>query len=357
MIRSLCVVVLLATSCKSDSKPPTVVPITITSPAKTVVPSKPLLQQCKSLTGLRVRRKRRRPMDEPTVNMPPLATDVSVDGATRRLRSLQAIDELSEQLKADPTNAKIHYALGRVYYYSLETPLAAQRHFCGAVVHDPRNTLYQETVRFVWLSPGLEESMEAALKPSYRRLPWRAVRDSVQTSPGRSDRERARLFMEGLDMLNRIASLQGTRHDRVRWTVNDPKAVLKEWALEDVPDKSAAIWMVTVINSRHRSSVSGIDAKPKDDAMGRTHMISDQKKRFIVFRHGPDAIESILGLLVDRLKGKQVTVYLFQGERKLCLKGRVTESKFYVQRFAAKPDAGVIRRSLDNKLKTGAKAR
>ncbi len=317
----------------------------------------PLVQQCKALTGLRIRKKRRRPMAEPTVRMPPVATDTSVDVATRRLRSLQAVDELSEQLKGDPSNAKIHFALGWIYFYSLETPLAAERHFCGAIVHDPRNTMYQETVRFVWLSPGLEESMEAGLTPAQRRLPWRAVRDSVQQAPDLTDRERSRLFMTGLDMLERISRVKEMGHDRVRWTVNDPKTVLKEWALADDPNALDTIWMVTVVEAKYRSKFGGIDVRPSDEAEGWTRMILDEKQRRIIFRHGADAIDSILTLLTERLKGNRVTVYLFNGSRQLGLIGRVTANQFHVQRFAVKPDAGVIRPTLDSKPRRGAKAR
>jgi len=350
-------VLLFIIGCNRDSIQQPDAPITITTKPKTVATSMPLLKQCKALTGLRVRKKRRRPMDEPTVRMPPLATDTSVDDATRRLRSLQAVDELSEQLKSDPSNAKIHFALGWVYFYSLETPLAAQRHFCGAIVHDPRNTMYQETVRFVWLTPGLEESMEAALKPAFLRLPWQDVRDSVRQAPDLTDRERARLFMAGLDMLERISRMKTMRHDRVRWTVNDPNTVLKEWALADDPNALGNIWMVTVIDAKYRSKFSGVDVRPPEDVAGWTRMISDDNKRRIVFRHGPDAIDSILALLGERLKGKRVTVYLFNGSRQLCLIGRVATNQFHVQRFAAKPDAGVIRPALDLKPRTGAKAR
>jgi len=289
--------------------------------------------------------------------MPPLATDTQVDAATRRLRSLRVIDVLTEQLAGDPHNPEIYFALGQIYYYSLENPLAAQRHFCGAVLHDVRNNRFSETIRFVWLSPGLEESLEKSLRPAYRRLPWAALRDSVLAIKGLDDRQRARLFMDGLDVFYRMSKVSKLSEDRVRWAVNEPQTVLREWALEDSPDAAADIWTVVVVDSKYRKRVEDLNTPDANGSASPIWMVRNQHKQHVIFRKGGDSIATLLSLLVDRSLGRNAVVYIFAAERQLVLRGRLSAAKFQVLRFAARPNAIAIRRALNRESDAGAKGR
>ena len=279
--------------------------------------------------------------------MPPAITDTSVDSATRRLEALRAIDMLVEQLRETPHNPHLHFAIGWIHQYSFENRVGAERHFCGAVLADRFNKKYRETLQSVWLAPGMETQLVGSLEPTQRRLPWREVRESVLALNGVDDRGRARAFSDAINAMERLARTRSLRTERVRWSLSNPVAVLRNWALEAGASDPMDLMAAVVVRKSHRKQFEFLQERASPSVPKSAWMVSDADGQGVLYARGPASLEVVFSLVREHQSTKSITLALTCGDRSLYITGQLDGAGLKILRFGAKPEAVSIRAAVD----------
>ena len=276
----------------------------------------------------------------PDAALPQLPSAATRDPALRRLEALRLIDDLTQRLEKAPRSPALHFLIGRVHLETLENTAAAEGHLCRALLEEPRNDLYRLTLRSAWLAPGFEERLEASLASSERQLPWREALADVRRLKGLDGPEQGRAFEDAIAAMAVVRAGAKLRRERVTATLDDLAAALADWTAGAVPPE--ALHVIVTYAPRYASRTESLhdraaNGTPRDvwPSLGRT--------RAYLHAHGKGALQAVLALAGDRLRGTTVTLYVAAGDKHLVLTGRIAGPRMTLVSFAAAPDVPAIR--------------
>lgn len=347
---ALILVVLAMLGCKKDA-PPDPEPEHIAKPVKRTAPiRRATLERCRE-EAVRVRGRGNPPGELPLIDMPPAATD-DVDPATRRLKSLQAVDSLQRQLETAPSRPAIYFQLGQIYLWSLENPVEAGRHLCRAMLlarraRSPAVERYERAVFSAWMHPSLQERFELSLEPGERNLPWLEALALARKLRGVTWEQRA-AALDGAVVAQRI--LRNARlmpRHRSRGELDDLVKTLTGWAKPDGPE----FWIVVSFPRTLRGRVAALNDRRKEgfatgDLPSRVWGTVGPGPRWLLYARGLEALPELLGYAEHRLAGRRIGVSARQGARRLYFAGRLSDGGMRVDARAMKPEVTEITQAL-----------
>jgi hypothetical protein len=242
---------------------------------------------------------------------------------------MQTIDQLRARLAFEPREPRWHYMLARVHLDSLENTVAAEKHFCRAVLEAKASGRYGDWLRAMWMRPGQEGRLEQSLSRQDQQLRWRAVLSSARKWIGLTPPQRARAFMAALHAIR--MSVRAGRMPLVpgRGLSIGLSEAIKSWV------QSSPIELIAVFSASSARRVAFLNNRLDDGVNGDLWYASMGSGRVAVYGSGVAALEALEALLRQQLKRVVVKIYVRAGRQQLLLHGRQSKNGFHTRFFAA----------------------
>ena len=309
-------------------------PAAKTLAAKTVGPSrrapKALLHYCRTVATPVSGRTKTSPTEQLPAVPPVLYDDPALSAADRRLRALEALDNLKARLEKSPRDAQLHHQLGVIFRDFMEHPEAALGHFCRALIEAPQIDDYRLATLNQLTLPGQETKLELALRPGDRTLPWRLALAEIRQLANASDHERGDAFSLVVRAQRMLRTARSLNRRRIRGRAVNLVRILEDWAGSEIEALRVAI----AFPRRHRARVRSL--RDRSQSFTGTYAAPGPANRWMVLAENNDARGAIVTArrLLSRL---DVGVSAIAGHRQIYVIGRFGPDGFTPRYLATDP--------------------